>query len=194
VDTAVLLTAQLQLPKALTAPAVKAHLAGEAGETAVRQVAVLWNPRSDGPLELAILWNSPSDEAALKAALATGPRALTLEKSCGLLVLASSVGTHGDVTSACKGERPSILQAAPAIVKGLKAPQSLGVSVNLGKLGSQLLLDGWLSEHPLKDFKARPAGPPEIEAARSTLEELPFFGWHAVVDSAGTLTGGGFRS
>lgn len=196
VDTAVVLSAQLKLPVALTAQEISAHLApgGAPAAGQVRQVAVLWNPRADGPLELAILWNTPSDEAALKAALATGPRALTLEKECGLLVLASSVGMHGDVVSACKGERPSLLQAAPAIVKGLKAPQSLGVNLNLGKLGSQLLLDGWLSEHPLKDFKARPSGPPEIEEARAALEELPFFGWRGVVDAAGTLTGGGFRS
>jgi hypothetical protein len=65
------------------------------------------------------------------------------------------------------------------------------LSVNLGRVASQLTLDGWLSEHPAPNATT---GPQEIEAARRVLEELPIVGFRATVEADGTLVSGGFRS
>ena len=58
------------------------------------------------------------------------------------------------------------------------------LSLNLGRIASQLTIDGWFSEHPAANATT---GPQEIEAARKVLEELPTVGFRATIRVWGDL-------
>lgn len=195
----VVLFLAVKLPKDLTAVALRDTLApadenfkGTKKEWPLepRQVAVVWNPRGLATNEIAVLWDKADDEKGIDDALAKG-NPLVKGKACSVLVYASTKELLADTQSACGGSKPSLLQAAPAIVKGLGESTSIAVTVNLGHVFSQLTLDGWTSEHAAPNQRT---GPQEIEAARKLLEELPTVGFRATVAADGSITAGGFRS
>ncbi|MBM4776277.1 MAG: hypothetical protein GQE15_01125 [Archangiaceae bacterium] len=197
----VVLFLAVKLPKELTATALRDTL-GEEGEDfnktrktwelgEPRQAAVIWNPRGNKTTEVAVLWGKADDEKALAEAMTKGNGALQTGKACGVLAYASTKELMADLQSACAGKKPSMLQASQAVVKGVSQNTSLSLTVNLGRVLSQLTLDGWLSEHPAPNATT---GPQEIEAARKLLEELPTVGFTATVGSDGKIVSGGFRS
>lgn len=199
-NSGVVLFLAMKLPKELTAISLRDLLAAPEENFAgtrkkwplePRQVAVVWNPRGSGATEIAVLWANTADEKGLTDALSKGNGALTAGKACAVLAFASTKELLADLQSACAGKRPSILQGAPAIAKGLSQSSSVSLTVNLGQVLSQLTIDGWRSEHPSANAKA---GPQEIEAARKLLEELPSVGFRATVAADGSITSGGFRS
>lgn len=196
--TSVFFTFALSLPERLDATMLKAQISGAATKAPLvrRQLAVLWNPRGDAERasEVAVIWSRLEDEPFLESILSKS-HPLLQKRLCGHVVLASTPRLLNDLEATCSGSSPSVLSAAPLVAKGLKEPSSVGVSVNLGAMLSQLLLDGFTSD----PASGRPAGsqatpPPEIEAARRQLEALPFLHWRAVVDDKGRLIPEGFRS
>lgn len=197
----VVLFLAMKLPKDLSALSLRDMLAPE-GETfkgtrkewplEERQLAVIWNPRGNASAEIAVLWGNAADEKGLDQALEKGSGKLLKGKACSVLAFASTKELLADLQSACAGKRPSVLQAAPAIARGLGEATSIGLTVNLGAVFSQLTLDGWLSEHVAGPNQR--SGPQEIEAARKLLEELPTVGFRATVAADGSITSGGFRS
>jgi hypothetical protein len=196
----VVLFLAVKLPKTLTAVSLRDTLAApdaklEGGRKEwpleARQVAVIWNPRGNKSAEVAVVWGTPGDEAAIAEAMKGGNGALQSGKACVVLAYASTKALLEEVQATCSGKKPSLLQAVQPVVKGLSAKSSISLSVNLGRVASQLTLDGWLSEHPAPNATT---GPQEIEAARRVLEELPIVGFRATVEADGTLVSGGFRS
>lgn len=196
--TSVFFTFALSLPERLDASMLKAQISGAATKAPLvrRQLAVLWNPRGDAERssEVAVIWSRLEDEPFLESILSKS-HPLLQKRLCGHVVLASTPRLLNNLEATCSGSSPSVLSAAPLVAKGLKEPSSVGVSVNLGAMLSQLLLDGFTSDPASR----RPAGsqatpPPEIEAARRQLEALPFLHWRAVVDDKGRLIPEGFRS
>ncbi len=196
----VVLFLSVKLPKELTATSLRDTLASadeNFGGTKkqwpleARQVAVIWNPRGTKVNELAVLWGTAEDEKAIGEAMLKGNKALQAGKACSVLAYTSTKELMAELQASCSGKKPSVLQAAQPVVKGLSESSSIAVSVNLGRVLSQLTLDGWLSEHPAPNATT---GPQEIEAARKLLEELPTMGFRATVGSDGKITSGGFRS
>ena len=188
-DAGVIFVANLLLPEPLTREALVQHLQERyAGKLAARPVALVWNPRGDAklPTEVALAWPE-QDAAALRDAF-SGPNRLERRRACGHEVLASTGALATAVQQACGGKAPSVLDAAPAIVQGLRQDASIGVSVNLGLVLSRLLGDAYAAD-------AAAASPParEIDSARRLLEELPFLGLRGVAKD-GALVPGGFRS
>lgn len=186
-DAGLLVLATLDLPEPLERGALKDHLAkAYRGKLAPRTVAMVWNPRgAEGhETEVALAWPE-RDARALKDAF-SGPNELVERRACGHVVLASTGALAAAMERACDGKAPSILNAAPAVVAGVKEPASLELGVNLGLVLSRLLGDAYAGE--------RGAGKvsPEIESARRLLEELPFIGLRGVVKD-GALVPGGFR-
>lgn len=196
----VVLFLAVKLPKELTATSLRDTLAPaeenfagkrQAWPLEARQLAVIWNPRGNTLNELAVLWGNAADEKAIGDAMLKGNKALLAGKACSVLAYTTTKELLADLQAACSGKKPSVLQAAQPVVKGLSESASLAVSVNLGRVLSQLTLDGWLSEHPAPNATT---GPQEVEAARKLLEELPTMGFRATVGSDGKITSGGFRS
>jgi hypothetical protein len=185
-DAGFVLLATLALPEALDVAALKQHLDGKfQGKLAPRTVAVVWNPRPGERPEVAVAW--PERDAKFLQAAFSGPEEMVVKRGCGHVLLASTSGLAAAMEKACGGKTPSLVNAAPAIVAGLKAPVSLGVNVNVGQVLSRALGDAWAAEHGKKP------GSPEIESARRLLEELPFIGLRGVT-KGDALEPGGFRS
>jgi hypothetical protein len=188
-DAGVVLVATLRLPEKLDKKSLARHLGKTyQGPYAARPIAVVWNPRGAEalPTEVALVWPS-QDGAALREAF-TGPNRMEHRRACGHEIFASTGGLAALVEKACAGKSPSLLDAAPPVVQGLKQPVSVGLDLNVGVLLSRLAGDAWTAN---PDAKNKPA--PEIEAARRLLEELPFFGLHGVAKGS-VLVPGGFRS
>jgi hypothetical protein len=190
-DAGLVLLAALRLPADLGPDALAAHLRGAAPEASLktREVAIVWNPRGDAslPTEVALLWPGGDDRRALRA-IFSGPNALVRADACGHEILASTRALADALERACQGRVPSLLDAAPAVKAGLRAPASLGVGVNLGPALARALADAWAA-----DGGKKKAAPPEIEEARRLLEELPFLGLRGTVKGSSLLPGG-FRS
>jgi hypothetical protein len=187
-DSGVVIVADLELPAPLSRESLAQHLRGAwKGDTAPRTVAVVWNPRGDAalPTEVALAWPE-ADAAALRDAF-TGPNRLEHRRACGHEILASTGALAGAMARACDGKVPSILNGAPPVADGLRAPASLGMTVNLGLVLSRLVADARAAERGA----APPA--PEVEAARRLLEELPTIGLRGVA-ADGALRPGGYRS
>lgn len=197
----VVLFLAVKLPKELSATSLRDTFGAEGedfGKTrkewpagSPRQVAVIWNPRGNRNTEVAVLWADVGDEKALAAAMTKGNGALQAGKACSVLAFASTKELMADLQASCGGKKPSMLQSAQPIVKGLSQSSSLSLTVNLGQVMQQLTIDGWLSEHPAPNATT---GPQEIEAARKLLEELPTIGFRATVGADGKIVSGGFKS
>ncbi len=188
-DLGVALLATLRLPEKLDRESLARHLARTyQGPHAARTVAVVWNPRGAEalPTEVAVLW--PKEDAAALAQAFAGPNRMEHRRACGHEVFASTGALAALIQKACEGKSPSLLDAAPPIVEGLRQPVSLGLDLNVGALLSRLLGDAWRAS---PDAKGKAA--PEIEAARRLLEELPFFGLRGLAEGS-VLVPGGFRS
>lgn len=185
-EAGLVVLATLRLPEKLDRESLRQHLQkAYAGPYAARTVALLWNPRGSPrlPTEVAIAW--PERDAALLREAFSGPNRMDRRRQCGHEVLASTGALGLAMQRACEGKSPSLLNGAPAVVEGLRAPASFGLGANLGVLLSRLLSDAWSEE----------AGPqrrtsPDIEAARRLLEELPFLGLRGVADGRALLPGG----
>lgn len=197
----VVLFLAVTLPKELSAISLRDTLAPEGEDFdktrkswamgAPRQIAVIWNPRGNRNTEVAVLWADATDEKALDAAMTKGSGGLQKAKACSLLAFASTRELLADVQTTCSGKTPSMLQAAQPVAKGLAQSASIALTVNLGRVLSQLTIDGWLSEHPAPNATT---GPQEIEAARKLLEQLPTLGFRATVGADGKIVSGGFKS
>lgn len=188
-DTGVLLLASLRLPAPVDRKSLAAHLSGKwTGATEPRSIAVLWNPSGDraGAPEVAVLW--PERDRRLLDDAFAGPNKLIRRRACGHEILASTGDLANAAERACAGKAPSILSAAPAVAAGVRAPLSVGIGVDVGRVLSRLVADAWRAE---RGEKTAPA--PEIEAARRLLEELPFMGLRGVA-KGDALVPGGFRS
>ncbi len=185
-DAGFVLLATLNLPEGLDVASLKQHLDGKfQGKLAPRTVAVVWNPRPGEQPEVAVVW--PERDARFLQEAFSGPERMVEKRACGHVLLASTSGLATAMEKACGGKTPSLLNAAPPVVAGLKQPVSLGVNVNVGQILSRALGDAWAAEHGKKP------GSPEIESARRLLEELPFIGLRGVT-KGDALEPGGFRS
>ncbi|MGI5861511.1 MAG: hypothetical protein ACOX6T_05575 [Myxococcales bacterium] len=187
----VMLFAQPKLPRQLDAASLRKHFESKSSEDLIeRSIAVLWRPRGrdDAGTEVAVVWSRIEDEEGLGGIFAGGGNRLLLRKVCDQLVFASSTELLDELEATCAGRKPSMLHAAGPVVAGLKAPTSIGVGVHLGKLLSQITLDGYQSS--VGQTKGLPA---EIDQARQRLEELPFMGLRGLVEKD-ALVPGGFRS
>ncbi|MFO0581154.1 MAG: hypothetical protein U0229_02680 [Anaeromyxobacter sp.] len=190
--TGVVLVAALNLPARLDRETLKQHLDGSyRGPRAVRPVAIVWNPRGDAfqPTEVAVAW--PEGDAAFLDDAFSGPNRLERRRGCGHLVLASTGALAGEMARACQGKAPSILDATPAASEGLRQPASLELGVNLGLVLSRLVEDSYAGEVRSAGKPRTP--PPELDAARRLLEELPYLGLRGRVEG-NALVPGGFRS
>lgn len=188
-DAGVVFVATLRLPEKLDRGTLAKHLEKTyQGPYAPRPVAIVWNPRGGGklPTEVAVAW--PDRDSDLLQEAFSGPNRMERRRACGHQVYASTGELAASVQKACEGKAPSILNAAPAVAKGLGQETSVGLGVNLGVLLSRLLADSRAAD------PASPKTPaPEIDAARRLLEELPFVGLRGVAKD-GALVPGGFRS
>jgi hypothetical protein len=187
-DAGVVLIATLRLPEPLTRASLAEHLKGAyAGPTAARPVAVVWNPRGDPalPTEVAVAW--PERDAALLREAFSGPNRLDHRHACGHEVYASTSALAASIARSCTAQRASLLNAAPAVVAGLRDPSSIALGVQLGGVLSRLLGDAAASD------PAARKGAPEVDAARRLLEELPYVGLRGLARD-GALVPGGFRS
>ena len=194
-DMPVLLTLQLKLPAELSADSLKGFWGGGPEKTLTRQVAVLWNPRGDAnlPTEVAVLWSRAEDAAALQA-IFQGGNTLLSRAVCKQQAFASTEEMMKRLQAACAGKSPSALNAAPAVLAGLRSKASLGLGVNLGRLLPQLTVDGYWSETGVSLKSPLPrSAPPEIEEARGDLSLLPFIGFWGSAQER-TWVPGGFRS
>jgi hypothetical protein len=188
-DAGVVVLATLRLPEKLSTETLKAHLEKRyAGPSAPRTVAVVWNPRGAERLatEVAVLW--PERDAALLREAFDGPNRMDRRRACGHEIYASTGALAQSLLRACEGRTPSLLDGAPAVTQGLRAPASFGVGANLGVVLSRLLADGWAADPESKNRVTT-----DIDAARRTLEELPFMGLRGVAEGS-ALVPGGFRS
>jgi hypothetical protein len=188
-DAGVVVLATLRLPEQLTVESLRAHLEGKyQGARAPRTVAMVWNPRGADrlPTEVAIAW--PERDAAILREAFSGPNRMERRRACGHEVYASTGALALAMQRACDGGAPSLLDAAPAVSQGLRAPTSFGVGVQVGGLLSRVLADAWSEEAAAKKKVS-----PDIDAARRMLEELPYLGLRGVAEGR-TLVPGGFRS
>jgi hypothetical protein len=188
-DAGVVVLATLRLPEQLTTASLRAHLEGTyRGAHAARTVALVWNPRGADrlPTEVAVAW--PERDAAILREAFGGPNRMERRRACGHEVYASTGALALAMQRACDGGAPSVLDAAPAVSQGLRAPTSFGVAANLGGLLSRVLGDAWTEEAAAKKKVS-----PEIDGARRLLEELPFVGLRGVAEGR-ALVPGGFRS
>lgn len=184
-DAGVVLLATLDLPEALDRESLSKHLGGTyQGKRLARTVAVLWNP-GPGTTQVAVVW--PERDASFLREAFRGPNELIRVEACGHVVLASTASLASAAQRSCGGKAPSLLNAAPAVVAGLRQPVSLGVNVNAGLVLSRVLAEAWAAE------KGKDAASPEIEAARRLLEELPSMGLRGVA-KGGALQPGGYKS
>jgi hypothetical protein len=188
-DAGVVFMATLRLPEKLTRESLAQHLKKSyQGKLAPRSVAVVWNPRGSGalPTEVAVAW--PEKDSALLREAFSGPNRMERRRVCGHEVFASTGALATAIQATCEGRSPSLLNAAPAVVEGLKQPASITVGFHFGVVLSRLLGDAYAT-----DAAAVKKATPEIESARRLLEELPFVGLRGVAKD-GALVPGGFRS
>jgi hypothetical protein len=188
-DAGVVILATLRLPDKLSTETLAAHLdRSYRGAYAARTVAVVWNPRGADRLatEVAVLW--PDRDAALLREAFSGPNRMDRRRACGHEVYASTGSLAQSLLRACEGKSPSLLDAPPVVAQGLRAPTSFSVGVSLGAVLSRLLGDAWA-----EDPQNRTRDATDIDAARRTLEELPFLGLRGVAEGS-SLVPGGFRS
>ena len=184
-DAGVVLLTTLSLPEALDQTSLSEHLRGTfQGKRHARTVAVLWNP-GPGATQVAVAW--PARDADFLREAFAGPNELLRVEACGHVVLASTASLASAAQRACGGRSPSLLNAAPAVVAGLRQPASVGVHVNAGLALSRVLAEAWAAE------KGKSAASPEIESARRLLEELPSMGLRGVA-KGGALQPGGYKS
>lgn len=196
-ETPVLLALQLTLPESLEPSVLKTFWERKVEvRTRTRQVALVWTPRGTASLEpeLALLWGSEADAAGLQALFSGGARELKRATLCKHVVLATSDEEVERLKKACEGRSPNLLNAAGPVVTGLRAPASVVLGINTGRLLSGLAMDGYTSEARVDRASPLPkAAPPEIEAARRDLESLPYLGLRGSVLNYGhALTPGGF--
>jgi hypothetical protein len=149
---------------------------------------VIWNPRGDEklPTEVAVAW--PDRDSSLVREAFSGPNRMDRRRECGHEVFASTGALGLALQRACEAKSPSMINAAPAVVEGLRQPLSFSVGVNTGVMLSRLLGDAWAVEAASQRKVSS-----DIEAARRLLEELPFLGLRGVAAGA-SLVPGGFRS
>ncbi|WP_223641637.1 hypothetical protein [Corallococcus sp. EGB] len=180
-DTPVLFAFQLTLPESLEPAQLKAFWKKEGPpRTRTRQVALVWTPRGSTSLEpeLALLWGDEKDAEGLSALFSGGARTLVRSTLCKHVVLATSQAEVERLQKACDGRAPNMLNAAGPVVTGLRAPSTVVLGVNMGRLFSGLAMDGYTSEARVDRSSPLPkAAPPEIEAARRDLEALPYLGF-----------------
>ncbi|MBZ4330789.1 hypothetical protein [Corallococcus sp. AS-1-12] len=180
-DTPVLFAFQLMLPESLEPAQLKAFWKGESrAPMRARQVAVAWTPRGSASMEpeLALLWGDEKDAEGLSALFSGGARTLVRATLCKHVVLATSQPEVERLQKACEGRAPNMLNAAGPVVAGLRAPSTVVLGVNTGRLLSGLAMDGYTSEARVDRSSPMPkALPPEIEAARRDLEALPYLGF-----------------
>lgn len=188
-EAGVLLLASLRLPSPLDRSSLAAHLGGKwTGATEARTMAVVWNPRGERERapEVAVLW--PSRDRELLDDAFSGPNALVRRRACGHEILASTPELAALAERTCAGKGPSILASAPPVAAGVRAPLSVALGVDVGRVLSRLVADAWRAE---RGAAAPPA--PEIEAARRLLEELPYVGLRGLA-KGDALVPGGFKS
>lgn len=188
-DAGVVVLATLRLPAKLDRESLRLHLDRRyQGAFAPRTVALIWNPRGAERLatEVAVAW--PAGDADLLREAFSGPNRMDRRRQCGHEVFASTAAFGQALQRSCEGKAPSLLNGAPAVAAGLRAPTSFGIGANLGPLLSRLLGDAWAD-----DAGTQRKTSPEVDSARRLLEELPFLGLRGVVDGR-DLTPGGFRS
>lgn len=188
-DTGVVMMATLRLPESLTRDSLKLHLGKSySGKLTARSVMVLWNPRGNSalPTEVAVIW--PQEDSGLLQEAFSGPNRMEHQVSCGYQVLASTGALADTIQRTCQGKSPSLLNAAPSIVAGMKQPVSIGVGLNAGVILSRLLGEAYAADPDAAKGQA-----PEIDSARRLLEELPFLGFRGAVQGQ-ALVPGGFRS
>ncbi|RKH68169.1 hypothetical protein D7X96_17920 [Corallococcus interemptor] len=180
-DTPVLFAFRFMLPESLEPAQLKAFWKGESrAPLRERQVALAWTPRGSTSLapELALLWGDEKDAEGLSALFSGGARTLVSATLCKHVVLATSPQEVERLKKACEGSAPNMLNAAGPVVAGLRAPSTVMLGVNLGRLLSGLAMDGYTSEARVDRASPMPkALPPEIEAARRDLEALPYLGF-----------------
>lgn len=194
-DVEVLATLQLELPTTLDAESLKAQLGGgAAGPRTPRQIALVWTPHGTRaqPTEVAIVWSRVEDAEAL-GTLFSGGNALSPVEMCDALVLSSTEDLRERLSRTCHGQAPSVLAAAPAVVSGLRAPQSLGLTVNLGRVLWGLTEDAYRQEAIANGKPAPGVLPAELDAAARLLQALPILGFTGVLQGS-ALQPGGFRS
>ncbi|NNB91224.1 hypothetical protein [Corallococcus exiguus] len=193
-DTPVLLAFQLTLPESLEPAQLKAFWKGEGKpRTRTRQVALAWTPRGSSSMEpeLALLWGDEKDEEGLGALFSGGARTMVSTTLCKHVVLATSQQEVERLQKACEGRAPNMLNAAGPVVAGLRAPSTVVLGVNMGRLFSGLAMDGYTSEARVDRSSPLPkALPPEIEAARRDLEALPYLGFRGNVQGYVMLSEG----
>ncbi|WP_199727935.1 hypothetical protein [Corallococcus sp. CA049B] len=193
-DTPVLFAFQLTLPESLEPAQLSAFWKKE-GQPRIRprQVALVWTPRGSTSLEpeLALLWGEEKDAEGLSALFSGGARTLVSATLCKHVVLATSQQEVERLQKACEGRAPNMLNAAGPVVAGLRAPSTVMLGVNLGRLLSGLAMDGYTSEARVDRSSPLPkAAPPEIEAARRDLEALPYLGFRGNVQGYVMLSEG----
>jgi hypothetical protein len=193
-DVEVLATLQLDLPRNLDAESLKTLLGGgDPGPRTPRQIALVWTPHGTRarPNEVAIVWNRVEDAAAL-GALFSGGNALTPVEMCDALVLSSTAELRDRLSRTCHGQTPSVLAAAPSVLSGLRAPQSLGLTINLGRVAWGLTEDAYRQES-IAEGKGSAVLPKEFDDAARLLQALPIFGFTGALQGT-SLQPGGFRS
>ncbi|RKI03796.1 hypothetical protein D7Y04_02190 [Corallococcus sp. AB038B] len=184
-ETPVLFAFRITLPDSLEPEQLKAFWKNEGKPSLrTRQVALAWTPRGSTSLEpeLALLWGDEKDAEGLGALFSGGARTLVSATLCKHVVLATSPQELERLRDACEGREPNMLNAAGPVVAGLRAPSTVVLGVNTGRLLSGLAMDGYTSEARVGRSSPMPnALPPEIEAARRDLETLPYLGFRGNV-------------
>ncbi len=193
-EAGVVLTLALELPAALTAESLRAHLAGATGPTRTREVLIFWQPHGDGRLstEVGMLWSDLSDLSAL-ADWMHGRNEVKRRSACGQPAFASSDALLDRMERACAGKAPSILSAPQPVAAGLRQEMSVGLALDAGRVLSTVLGDAWEAEVAQESSGGGGPVPLEIEAARRLLEELPILGWRGTRGGAAFIPGG-YRS
>jgi hypothetical protein len=174
-DLPVAAAVNLRLPKTLSAETLTALYAGSPSELTTRQVLVLWQPHGKvgAETEVAVVWSDVADRDAVEQ-LFTGPNPMTVRVVCERVVVSSSASLLSRIEAACTQKSPSLHFAAPSIVQGLKERASLGVVIDVGRVLSTLLHEGFVSDPAVTTKKGEI--PVEIEAAKKRLLELPRLG------------------
>jgi hypothetical protein len=174
-DVPVVVGVNVRLPTALSTESLKKFYETGEGQTSTRQIVFVWQPHGDNqaPTDVAVIWSDPNDRAALET-MFSGPNPMTIRSVCGRVVASSTTSLLSRIEGACSKAAPSVVFAEPAIKAGLEKGWSVGVIVDMGRLGAELMSDGYRTA-VAKDPKKAP--PPEIEQAKVLLRELPRMGF-----------------
>lgn len=192
-DLPVTVAANLRLPKSLSTSSLEAFYGGKDAGAVTRQALFLWQPRGDQreKTEVAVVWSDVADKEGLQDIL-SGPNRMEVRVVCNHLVASSTPALLARIEAACTQKAPALTFAQPAVVAGLKVPTSVGVVVDLGRLFSGLLDDGFALD-PARPKAKKGEVPAEITAAKKRLLELPRIGLFG--DKQGqALTPRGFSS